>query len=105
MKYCACRFLVPTHCNDGRPVEAEKFVEIKRVLDRQFNGCRFIAPSEGTWHGQVEGMHEIEVAVPPKRVAELRSVVVAIGLDLGQDAMYFDAPAPSVEIISIKKQR
>ena len=81
---CRCRFLVPTHYNDGRPVEPEKIVLIKKVLDRKFNGCRFSPPSEGTWHEQVEGMHEVEVAVVKKRVPELRSIVIAIAVTSGR---------------------
>ncbi len=102
---CPCRFLVPTHYNDGRPVEPEKILLIKKVLDRKFGGCRFILPSEGYWKGQVENTHEIEVAVLQKRIPELRAVVIEIGRDLGQQAMYFDAPAPSVEIIDTKTGR
>jgi hypothetical protein len=102
----ACRFLVPTHYNDGRPVEPEKMLLIKKVLDKQFGGARFIQPSEGFWQGQVENMHEIEVAVVPKRIPELRAIVIQIGRDLGQKAMYFDAPpVPSVEIIDVESGR
>ena len=96
---CRCRFLVPVRYNDGRLVEPEFFIRMKTQLDRLFGGYRMLPPSEGSWHGQVEDTHEIEVAVFPKYVAALKGVVKAIGKELGQEAMYFDAPDPSVEII------
>jgi hypothetical protein len=96
-----CRFLVPVNYNDGRPVEPEFFIQLKMALDRQFGGFRIVPPTEGCWQGQVELTHEIEVAVAPKRIPELREVVIQIGRELGQTAMYFDAPPPSVEIIDV----
>lgn len=102
MPKSACRFLIPVCYNDGQPVEPEVFIEIKRALDRQFGGYRIIAPQEGSWHGQIEDTHEIEVVVLPKRISELRALVIAIGKRLGQKAMYFDAPAPSTEIIDVE---
>lgn len=102
MPKSACRFLVPVCYNDGRPVEPEVFIEIKQALDRQFGGYRIIPPSEGSWHGQVENTHEIEVLVLPKRVKELREVVIAIGRRLGQKAMLFNAPPPTAEIIDVE---
>lgn len=101
MAKCACRFLLPVNYNDGSPVEPEIFIEIKMALDRQFGGFRIVAPSEGSWHGQVEATHEIEVSVEPEEVPALRRLVIEIGRRLGQKAMYFDAPPPTVEIIDI----
>ena len=47
-------------------------------------------------------MMGVEVAVLPERIQELRSVVYAVGKELGQKQMYFDAPAvPSVEFMHI----
>jgi hypothetical protein len=105
MAKCRCRFLVPTNYNDGSPVEPEVMIEIKMALDRQFGGYRIVAPNEGSWHGQIEATHEIEVCVLPKNVPKLREVVIEIGRRLGQKAMYFDAPPPSVEIIDMETGR
>ncbi|HEV2973051.1 MAG TPA: hypothetical protein VGY55_24000 [Pirellulales bacterium] len=80
-------------------------LEIKMALDRRFGGYKMLSPTEGSWHGQVEETHEIEVTVLPKQIPELREVVIAIGKRLGQHAMYFDAPAPSVEIIDVESGR
>lgn len=104
MRLCRCRFLVPVNYNDGQPVEPEIIMEIKMALDRQFGGYRMISPQEGSWHGQIEDTHEIEVCVSPKRVPELRGVVCAIGKRLRQKAMYFDSPEPSVEIIDTDEE-
>ena len=101
-----CRFLVPVCYNDGRPVEPEKFITIKKTLDRQFGGYRILAPQEGSWQGQIENTHEIEVAVNPRRIPELRKLVLQIGRELEQQAMYFDAPpVPSVEILDTQTGR
>jgi hypothetical protein len=95
--------LIPTHYNDGRVVEPEKMMLILGLFDKRFGGCRFIEPSEGHWGGQIEGMHEVEVAVVAKRVPELREIVLAIGRDLGQKQMYFDAPKDAtVELIDVE---
>lgn len=38
------------------------------------------------------------------RVPELRELVYSIGKKLGQKAMYFNAPPPTVELIEIEDQ-
>jgi hypothetical protein len=103
-KGSACTFQVPLYYNDGREVEPEVILEIKQTLDRQFGGYTILGIDEGSWFGQVERSLRIEVAVPKKRIAELRKVVITIGKKLGQKAMYFNAPPPSVEIIDIEEQ-
>jgi hypothetical protein len=97
-----CRFLVPVCYNNGSLIEPEKIIAIKSALDRKFGGYRIVAPQEGSWHGQVELTHEFEVDINPRRVSELRELVLQIGRELGQKAMYFDAPPPSVEILDTK---
>jgi hypothetical protein len=42
-----------------------------------------------------------EVAIPKSKVDLLREKVCGLGRRLSQLAMYFDAPAPSVEIIEL----
>ncbi len=58
--------------------------------------------SQGCWEGQCEGVMEIEVAVVPRRVNDLRKLVLSIGKELGQRAMYFDVPEPTVEILDVE---
>ncbi len=97
--HSSCRFRLPLQYNDGREIEPEKLVKILQALDRQFGGYTPLGVSEGSWGGQVEPMQTIEVAVPPSRIAELEVFVRAVGRELGQHAMYFDAPAPSVRFL------
>jgi hypothetical protein len=97
-----CRFLIPVNDNDGRPFAAETFVGIKVRIEKAFGAFRWLSPQEGTWKGQVELTHEIEIAINPRRVKELRELVCQIGRELGQKAMYFDASLPSVEIIDVE---
>ncbi len=98
-----CRFLIPLALNDDTPVSVETFMKIKRALDVQFGGYRVTAECmEGSWQGQVENCMEIEVCVIKKRVPELRQVVLAIGKELGQLAMYFDSRPPTVEILDVE---
>jgi hypothetical protein len=99
-----CRFLIPVNYNDGRPIEAEKIVEIKIRLESAFGAFRWNEPQEGSWRGQVEFTHEVEIAINPRRVPELRALVCQIGRELGQKAMYFDASPPSVEIIDTETE-
>ncbi len=101
--HCPCRFRLPLKYNDGREVEPEILVKIFQALTVQFGGYTPLgAATEGDWGGQAEPMMSIEVAVLPERIPELRAVVYAIGKELGQKQMYFDAPAvPSVEFMDI----
>jgi hypothetical protein len=101
-KKCKCRFLVPVADNDGNEFPPELMLKIRMALDRQFGGCRFNSPSKGSWKGQVEYVHEVEVAVLEKRIPALRSLVLEIGKDLGQKAMYFEAGPPTIEIINVE---
>ena len=101
MRHCRCTFLVPLRYTDGREVEPEFFIEMKQTLDRQFGGYTVLGEREGSWHGCVEQVFEILVLVPPERIAELRTVVRAIGVRLGQKQMFFDVPPPSTELLDI----
>jgi hypothetical protein len=88
--------------NDGREVAPEILVKVFQALTVQFGGYTPLGTTEGDWVGQTEPMMGIEVAVVPERIPELRAVVYAIGKELGQKQMYFDAPTvPSVEFMDI----
>jgi hypothetical protein len=78
---------------------------IKKSLERNgFRAFTVRGPFEGTWEGQVEMMLEYSVGVPKKQIPKLKSLVAEILKGLGQRAMYFDAPEPSVEIISLEEE-
>jgi hypothetical protein len=104
--YCPCRFRLPLNYNDGREVEAEVLLEIFRALARQFGGYTPLGTAESGWEqqGGPEPTMGVEVAVLPSRVAELEAVVVAIGKQLGQKQMYFDAPPPSVRFLDTEQE-
>lgn len=112
-RLCPCLFQIPTHYNPrpgesvGRPVEAEVMIEIQNSIKRQFGAftTHGSGPDEGLftgcWGGQSETSFRYEVAIPERRVPELRRLVIAIGRALGQKAMYLEVGPPSVEIIPI----
>lgn len=102
MRGCPCIILVPLADNDGREFAPEVIVDIKRAIDRQFGGYTVLGLVEGSWQGQVEPLLRIQVVVEERRIEEFKTLVKAIGRRLGQKAMYFDAPAPSAEIIMIE---
>lgn len=99
--YCPCRFRLPLKYNGGREVEPEVLIGIFQALTRQFGGYTPLSIGEGDWgpQGATEPTLGIEVAVLPERVPELEQVVIAIGKQLGQKQMYFDAPPPSVKFL------
>jgi hypothetical protein len=99
-----CIFLVPLMDNLGEEFPPETFIRIKQALDRQFGGYTILGVVEGSWHGQVEPSLRIQVVVTPDKVNTLRDLVIAIGRELGQKAMYFEQPPPSAEIISLEDE-
>jgi hypothetical protein len=101
MKGSRCTFYVPVAYNDGRTIEPEIIIDIKRVLDTRFGGYTLKGPWEGCWEGQVELMMEYTVVVPPNRVKELRDTVKVILKELGQRAMYFEEHKAGAEIVSL----
>ena len=112
-RLCPCLFQIPTHYNPepgelvGKPVEPELMVKIQDAIKRQFGFFTTHGSSydeglfTGCWEGQTETSFRYEVAIPERRVAELRRLVIAIGRALKQKAMYFEVGPPSVEIIPI----
>lgn len=102
-KLSRCVVQIPLVYNDGSEVEPETLIEIRSCFDRQFGGYTILGEQTGSWHGQVEPSMRVEVAVSPNDIPILRKLVMEIGHRLDQEAMYFDAPPPSVEIIPMKE--
>ena len=100
-KLIPCTVQIPLVDNDGQEVDPAKLVQIKSWFERQFGGYTILGIMEGSWHGLVEPSMRVEVAIPPDRMGQFRQVVIAIGVLLEQEAMYFNAPSPSAEIISM----
>jgi hypothetical protein len=106
MKLSPCRFKVPLRDNLGQPVEPRAILDLYRELLENFKGLTIHPTSHGHWQSDARRIYQeeivgYEVAIPEDKVAALRDMVCRIGVRLGQLAMYFDAPAPSVEIIDL----
>jgi hypothetical protein len=82
-------------------------IEIQNAIKRQFGSFTTHGSGydeglfTGCWEGHEETSFRYEVAIPERRVPELRRLVKAIGRALGQKAMYLEVGPPSVEIIPI----
>jgi hypothetical protein len=106
MRLRPCRFNVPLTDNDGQPINPQLIVALHRELLSQFDGFTIHPTSLGRWQSRGARLYEeeiivYEVAVPTRKVSLLSEVVCRLGRQLGQLAMYFDAPPPSVEIIDV----
>src|SRR5947209_1824760 len=106
MRLSPCRFNTPLTDNDGRPIHPQVIVDLHRELLREFGGFTIHPTSEGRWQSRAGRVYQeevlvFEVAAPEGKIAALREIVSRLGRQLGQLAMYFDAPAPSVEIIDL----
>src|SRR5260370_25819610 len=106
MRLCPCRFHLPLTDNHGQPIPPDVIVALQRQLLTQFGGFTIHATSQGRWQSREGVVYQeevviYEVAVPEDQIALLREMVVRLGWQLGQRAMYFDAPPPSVSIIDL----
>ena len=106
MRLSPCRFNVPLTDNEGQPIDPQVIVDLHRELLGQFGGFTIHPTSEGRWQSREGRVYQeevlvFEVAIPRGKVGTLRDVVCGLGRRLGQLAMYFDAPPPSVEIIDL----
>jgi hypothetical protein len=106
MRLSPCRFNVPLTDNEGQAINPQVIVDLHRELLTQFGGFTIHPTSQGRWQSRAGRVYQeevvvYEVAVPEDKVSFLRDVVCRLGRRLGQQAMYFDAPPPSVEIIDL----
>jgi hypothetical protein len=106
MRLCPCRFHVPLTDNDGQPIDPQVILDLHRELLAEFGGFTIHPTSQGQWRSRAGRVYQeevvvYEVAIPEDKVDLLRDVVCRLGRELGQLAMYFDAPPPSVEIIDL----
>lgn len=109
MRLCPCRFNLPLTDNTGKPIDPEVVVELQRELLDLFGGFTIHPTSQGRWQSREGKVYQdevlvYEVAVPENEIPLLREVVSQLGRRLGQLAMYFDAPPPSVDIIHLSEQ-
>lgn len=74
--------------NNGDEVDPDILEAIKDVVSRWFGGLTVLGQCMGMWEGQREPSLRLEVAIPMKRLKELKHLVHAIGLRLEQKVMY-----------------
>jgi hypothetical protein len=108
MRLSPCRFHLPLTDNHGQPIPTEVIVSLQRELLAQFGGFTIHPTSQGRWQSRQGRVYQeevviYEVAVPEDQISLLRDIVVRLGWQLGQEAMYFDAPPPSVSIIDLSE--
>src|SRR5438445_297425 len=106
MRLSPCRFNVPLTDNEGQPINPRGIVDLHRDLLAQFGGFTIHATSQGRWRSRAGRVYQeevvvYEVAIPKTKIPLLRDAVSRLGRRLGQMAMYFDAPSPSVEILDL----
>lgn len=106
MRLSPCKFNVPLTDNDGQPIDTQVILDLHRELLAEFGGFTIHPTSQGRWQSRGGRLYQeeivvYEVAVPQNQVGLLRDVVCRLGRRLGQLAMYFDAPLPTVEIIDL----
>jgi hypothetical protein len=90
----------------GQPIETRVIGDLHGELLEQFQGFTVHPISEGRWQSRAGRLYQEEVvvyeaAIPAEKIPALREIVCRLGRRLGQLAMYFDAPAPLVEIIDL----
>ena len=104
-----CRLLVitrmPTHHNNGAQSSAVARREILRQVRDSFGGYTLEGPFQGAWvadDGTVyeETSYRLEVLIEPGQLQVARALVISIGKQLGQRAMYFEVRAGG-EIIDL----
>lgn len=106
MRLSPCRFKVPLMDNHGQPIEIQVILDLHREMLAQFQGFSIHPTSQGRWQSRAGQLYQeevvvYEVAIPEDRIEFLRNAVCRLGRRLNQLAMYFDSPAPSVEIIDL----
>jgi hypothetical protein len=106
MRLSPCRFNVPLTDNEGQPIDPQVILDLHRGLLADFGGFTIHSTSQGRWQNRAGRLYQeevvvYEVAVPEDKVGLLRDLVCRLGRRLGQLAMYFDAPPPTVEIIDL----
>ena len=98
---------IPTHRNDGTLIRQEELEAIKRQVWETFGGLSLDGPGSGVWvadDGAVydETSYMLQVHCDRDRYQEARELVMQIGRQLGQRAMYFEVRYfDGVEIIDI----
>jgi hypothetical protein len=96
---------IPTRRNDGSKISRRERRALLIVIRDTFGGYSLEGPFEGSWvadDGRVyeETSYRLEVLVPAQRVSEARELLMRLGKQLGQRAIYFEV-RDSGEIIDL----
>ena len=86
---------IPTHRNDGAQISAAARRAILRQVRDAFGGYTLEGPFQGAWgadDGTVyeETSYRLEVIIEPGQLQMARELVIGIGKQLDQRAMYFE---------------
>lgn len=97
---------IPTHRNDGTQISAAVRRDLLRQVRDRFGGYALEGPFQGAWvadDGTVyeETSYRLEVLIEPGQLQVARELVIGIGKQLGQRAMYFEV-REGAEIIDIE---
>lgn len=94
--------LIPTHRNDGSPVSEAEFDGIVQRILEKFGGVTIAGRTLGHWTDPKSGQNfkdtcwQVFSCVEDSKVEEFKDLVVQIGRQLGQLAMYFEAQKPEI---------
>ena len=86
---------IPTHRNDGAKISNRERRTILSMIRDTFGGYSLEGPFQGVWvddDGRVyeETSYRLEVLVQPARLKEALQMLMSIGKQLGQRAIYFE---------------
>jgi transcriptional regulator with GAF, ATPase, and Fis domain len=104
--------LLPMRFNDGRDVPAEQISQILDELALQFGGCSDEGITKGQWLDPKDRTlyrdesRRVSVSCDNRLLFEAQQVVVRIGRELGQRAMYFEVrDYDGVQILEVPAER
>ena len=86
--------MLPVKYNNGERIPTVVIENILLMIGEAFGGYTISAPGHGFWVGPT-GRHYYEpnqtlrVAIAESRLEEARAMVRGIGVELGQESMYF----------------
>src|SRR5437660_12367231 len=105
-----CIVLIPLARNDGSPVKAKELRGILNRLLEAFGGYTVAGSVEGGWRSPSgkkyhERNTQVWVVVERHQLPALRRLVVQVGRQLGQEAMYLEVSKGNVEIRRVPPRR
>src|SRR5437016_4316832 len=104
-----CIVLIPLARNDGTAVKARELGDILNKFLETFGGYTVAGEVEGGWRSPAgkkyqERNTQVWVVIERHQLPALRRLVVQIGRQLGQEAMYLEVSKGNVEILPVRKR-